>query len=51
MIRTMVYCAAASMLLSQAAAYAGLTYSTYADQATSMARRHFKQRRRRRLLI
>src|SRR6476660_5225 len=34
MIRTIVYCAAASMLLSQAAAYAGITYSTYADQAT-----------------
>jgi hypothetical protein len=34
MIRTIVYCAAASMLLTQAAAYAGLTYSTYADQAT-----------------
>src|SRR6187431_545753 len=34
MIRTIVYCAAASMLLTQAAAYAGLTVSTYADQPT-----------------
>lgn len=34
MIRSIVYCAVASLLLTQAAAYAGLTVSTYADQAT-----------------
>jgi hypothetical protein len=34
MNRTIMYCAATAVFLSQAAAYAGLNYSTYADQAT-----------------